>query len=399
MKLRLLDIIVCPKCRNNFDIKIFKAEDCKYTEYWTNQLQNYWEHRASGKPSDYGNVLKSYETEVMEGSLTCSQCGEQYPIANGIPVMLPPELRTVQGKMGRQDTLKDVRLKTFLDQIRPVDAQDKDLFNQIQMATQSNYGYEWKIFSHEYPEWETNYKKHYVFEPDEFFKGKLGLDAGCGMGRYPLVCANKGAEMVGVDLSNAIEVTYKKSRGVPLLHAIQGDIFNLSFRDDYFDFAQSLGVLHITPNPEIGLLSIKRTVAPGNKIFVYVYPSFKEENYFRYVMLKVINPLRRITVKLPSNVLYYLLYLPMPFILGFLYYPSKLFWKLGFKRIAAIPPYNYQQYQGRRIRDIHMNLFDRFGCPVERRYDREEMNDWMKRAGFKQFELFFVDGWTVSAIK
>ncbi len=31
--------------------------------------------------------------EVVRGQLTCSQCGETYPITDSIPNLLPPELR------------------------------------------------------------------------------------------------------------------------------------------------------------------------------------------------------------------------------------------------------------------------------------------------------------------
>lgn len=31
--------------------------------------------------------------EVLEGALTCNGCGEVYPIEDGIPNLLPPDLR------------------------------------------------------------------------------------------------------------------------------------------------------------------------------------------------------------------------------------------------------------------------------------------------------------------
>ncbi len=31
--------------------------------------------------------------EVIEGTLTCTACGEVYPISEGIPNLLPPDLR------------------------------------------------------------------------------------------------------------------------------------------------------------------------------------------------------------------------------------------------------------------------------------------------------------------
>ncbi|HEB02284.1 MAG TPA: hypothetical protein ENI12_03535 [Nitrospirae bacterium] len=61
-------------------------------------------------------------------------------------------------------------------------------------------------------------------------------------------------------------------------------------------------------------------------------------------------------------------------------------------------PYSFEQYRGRRIRDFHMNLFDRFGNPVERRYNRREMTDWMERADIDDYKLVSRDGWVVSAV-
>lgn len=33
------------------------------------------------------------ETEVLSGKLTCTECGEMYPIEDGIPNLLPPDMR------------------------------------------------------------------------------------------------------------------------------------------------------------------------------------------------------------------------------------------------------------------------------------------------------------------
>ena len=39
--------------------------------------------------------------EVIAGTLTCSGCGEVYPIADGIPNLLPPALRAAIEAEGR----------------------------------------------------------------------------------------------------------------------------------------------------------------------------------------------------------------------------------------------------------------------------------------------------------
>jgi len=402
MKLRLLDIIVCPNCKKSFKMESSKQETLSYSADWKSRIIKLYQVLTNTQNNiNTESIWKSYCTNIITGKLVCEKCGNVYPIENGIPRILDDDLRTLTGGMGRSNPLIDPRVKNFMDQASPVNiSDDAKLFNEIQKANQSNYGYEWKAFSHEYSGWETVYKKYYVFEDDSFFKDKLGLDAGCGMGRYSLVPVSKGAEVVGVDLSNAIEAAYMKSLHIPAFHTVQGDIYNLPFRDDQFDFAQTLGVIHIAPDPEEALLSIKKKLRNEGKLFIYVYPDFRNENKVKYNLLKLVKPLRKITVKIPSNCLYWLLYLVLPIVLFLLYYPSKILWHIpGMRKLSAVPPYNYDQYRGRKIRDIHMNLFDRFGNPVERRYSHDEMKEWMNSADFKEYSLHFKDGWTVSAVK
>jgi uncharacterized protein YbaR (Trm112 family)/SAM-dependent methyltransferase len=395
-----MDIIVCPKCKKRFKLDSRHQESRDYSHEWREKVVQCWNARLdTGDNIDIDSIYESSCTEIINGELICESCGVVYPIENGIPRILSPELRTISGHMGRGNPKSDIRLNGFIDQIAPV--KDKsNMFQRIQLANQSNYGYEWQTFNHEYEGWERIYKNYYVSEDSTYFKGKLGFDAGCGMGRYSLVPVSKGAEMVGVDLSNAIEAAYAKSLSIPTFHVIQGDIYNLPFRDNYFDFTQTLGVIHITPDPEEALLSIKEKVRTEGKVFIYVYPNFKDENALKYYLLKLVNQMRKITVKIPSNYLYWLLFLMLPIVLVFLYFPSWVLWHIpGMKRLSTLLPYNYEQYQGRKIRDIHMNLFDRFGNPVERRYSRAEMEKWMNSVGFKKYSLYFKDGWTVSAIK
>jgi len=59
MKRDLMDILCCPMCKGDLVL----------------------------------NVEEENEKEIVKGTLYCGKCNEYYPIDDGIPNMLPPELR------------------------------------------------------------------------------------------------------------------------------------------------------------------------------------------------------------------------------------------------------------------------------------------------------------------
>ena len=73
MNTDLLNIIACPVCKGPLDLQ---ADEI-----------------AAEGAVDAG--------EVLTGTLTCAACDERYPIAGGIPNLLPPELRDAEAAAGR----------------------------------------------------------------------------------------------------------------------------------------------------------------------------------------------------------------------------------------------------------------------------------------------------------
>ena len=73
MRTDLLDILACPVCRGTLTLQA--------------------ETIAPDDAPDAG--------EVLTGALTCPVCPEVYPINEGIPNLLPPDLRDAAGAAGR----------------------------------------------------------------------------------------------------------------------------------------------------------------------------------------------------------------------------------------------------------------------------------------------------------
>ncbi|MDE2787166.1 MAG: methytransferase partner Trm112 [Chloroflexota bacterium] len=73
MRTDLLDILACPVCRGALTLD--------------------GETIAPDDAPDAG--------EVLTGTLTCPACPEAYPINEGIPNLLPPDLRDAEAAAGR----------------------------------------------------------------------------------------------------------------------------------------------------------------------------------------------------------------------------------------------------------------------------------------------------------
>lgn len=107
----------------------------------------------------------------------------------------------------------------------------------------------------------------------EELRGKLVLDAGMGAGRFADVASRWGADVVGVDLSFAVEAAHRNFLDRPNVWIAQADIGMLPFRPKSFDFIFSIGVLHHTPDTRAYFLKLVPLLKPGGTIAIWVYPN------------------------------------------------------------------------------------------------------------------------------
>ena len=239
MKRRLLDLLACPLCGGDLGL------------------------RDASIDADGGN-------EIVSGDLVCKGCSSRFPIRDGVPRLLPPDLSSVQEK------------------------------------TAGAFGFQWQQFTELYDQYEAQFLDWIEPIQPEFFRDKVVLDAGCGNGRHAYYAARYGArEIIGMDLSAAVDTAYANMGRMPNAHVIQGDIYNPPFKRSAdgnvgpFDFIYSIGVLHHLPDPEAGFRSLVRFLQPGGAIFAWVYG--RENNG---VVHGLINPLRMmLTSRMPPALL------------------------------------------------------------------------------------------------
>lgn len=296
------------------------------------------------------STKRSQGAEIMEGMLSCTTCGMNFSIIRGIPRFVPPDLTAAK------------------------------------KATAGAFSYEW-----------THYTKLTPADKEEFldwikplgpgdFAGKTVLDVGCGKGRHIFLCAQfEALEVVGIDLSDAVESSFQNTRHLPNVHVVQADTYNLPFRDP-FDVVYSIGVLHHLPDPRQGFLSINKHVKPGGRVATWVYG--KEGNEW---IGDFVDPVRiHLTSKLPKAVT-----LCISFMLAV---PLFVALKLVYRTIHRNPHLSwlkkrlvYSEYlcsiSGYSFVENFWNVFDHLVAPTAFYHRREEVEEWFTAANSQQVEI------------
>lgn len=103
------------------------------------------------------------------------------------------------------------------------------------------------------------------------FDGQFLLDVGCGPGRFIEVAREKGAMVIGIDYSDAVEAARENFKNDENVCIIQGDALKLPIVPKIIDNAYSIGVLHHTPAPAAGVIEARRVLRENGWFAIAVY--------------------------------------------------------------------------------------------------------------------------------
>jgi ubiquinone/menaquinone biosynthesis C-methylase UbiE len=203
----------------------------------------------------------------------------------------------------------------------------------------------------------------------EQVKGKLILDAGIGAGRYAEIVSRWGGEVIGIDLSFAVDAAYKNIGRRPNAHIIQADIFQLPFKEESFDIVYCIGVLHHTPDTRKAFNKLIPLVKRSGEIAVFLYQ--------KSVFNKFSDRWRMHTTRMSIKSLYYLSALAVPF-------------KYIFK-LPVIGPKLYYWFPMSLHNDPRyrwLDTFDWYAPKYQWKHTEEEVISWFEDAGLKDITKF-----------
>ncbi len=224
------------------------------------------------------------------------------------------------------------------------------------------------------------------------------LDAGCGEGIDVVAQAQRpGVKVVGVELSEAgCRISAARCAHLHNASIVRADLCRLPFGEAQFDFIASYGVLHHLPEPMAGLRELVRVLKPGAWIAVYLYQDFHGRPVMLRWLVALVSGLRRITTRLSPRVLYGLCWLASPGVYLVFTVPSRLLRIISWMRpVAEQIPFRH----GRGPFRLAGDLYDRFSAPIERRYSRDAVAEFLGQAGLDHLKIVQDRGWMASGMK
>jgi SAM-dependent methyltransferase len=295
------------------------------------------------------SVAKADDGEIMQGELRCQSCARSFPIISGIP------------RFANLDELQS----------------DK-------RATAAGFGWQWQHFTQEDERYAEQFLGWIAPTTPQFFRDKIVLEAGCGKGRHTQLAARWGArDVVGIDLSGAVETAFAATRSLPNAHIIQADIYHLPLARK-FDYAFSVGVLHHLPDPRGGFLSMAAKVKPGGHVSAWIYGA--ENNEW---ITRLVNPVReKITSRIDQRALLQLSKIPAACV----YLATKLVYgPLNRNGSSLAKHLFYNDYLSAISsfgwREQHTIVFDHLVAPTAYYIPREEFERWWRDIGARDVEI------------
>ena len=375
MKYRLFDFLECKQCNGQFDLQVFKkAEDMNSSELLVDNdlcpsdCKNP-DPGISKADEAKGHCKKCYETEILDGLLTC-KCGKAHPVVRGVPRFVPDAFEQ------HPEFTKEYydSIKTYVG----ANVREKEHFEKMFKEVQGMFGKQWEIwgkteriygFTEEQARaWFLSHTTSKNID-ESYFKGKIALEVGCGHGKYVKILNDLGCENIGLDLGPSVDLVYEITKDRPTAHVIQANAMEPPLKDESFDYVWSHGVLHHTPSTKDAVRACSKLPKKDTGwfyVWVYHKGGFVWEYGNRF--------LRSITTRLPEKAVLFLSYALAPL-------------------LYIVPAYNKDvNLSNVSWSECALSINDWLAPKYQWHHSAEEVISWYEEFGYKDIEETLANG-------
>ncbi len=186
----------------------------------------------------------------------------------------------------------------------PISAQEN-----VDPKVAEGFGQEWSTFRQD-DDHLSQQQRRQIFE--DYFRvfpwgllpvdGGIGIDVGCGTGRWATLVAPRVAHLHLLDASpEALAVAKDNLRSAKNVSYHAKSVAEIPLPPASLDFAYSLGVLHHVPNTEVAIAAIADKLKPGAPFLVYLYYAFDNRPAWYRVLWRLTNFARLVISRLPHR--------------------------------------------------------------------------------------------------
>jgi ubiquinone/menaquinone biosynthesis C-methylase UbiE len=258
--------------------------------------------------------------------------------------------------------------------------------NNLDPQVTRGFGQEWSTFRQDQDHLSQQQRQD-IF--DDYFRifpwhllppgGGVGIDVGCGTGRWSMNVAPFVQHLHLLDASSeALAVAKENLSFAKNVSFHAKSVAEIPLPPNSLDFAYSLGVLHHVPNTQAAIEAIADKLKPGAPILVYLYYAFDNRPAWYRLLWRVANLGRLVVPRLPHS-----LRLVVSYAIAALIY-----WPLArgagvLSRLGISPPsLPLAWYANKSFYVMRTDAYDRFCTRLEKRFTRIEIEQMLNRAGF-----------------
>jgi SAM-dependent methyltransferase len=217
-----------------------------------------------------------------------------------------------------------------------------------------------------------------LFPWTELPSGAVGMDAGCGSGRWARFVAPRVKVLHCVDASEralAVARNALSSSGNCVFHHASVDAIPIP--DASLDYVYSLGVLHHVPDTAAALAACVAKLKPGAPLLLYLYYALENRPSAYRLLWRASDFGRRVISRLPLG----LRLLASQVIAITVYYPLARLARLVEALGLPAEGFPLAFYRRRSFATMRTDAFDRFATRLEHRFTRAQVLKLMQDAG------------------
>lgn len=213
-------------------------------------------------------------------------------------------------------------------------------------------------------------------------KNTYALDVGCGTGRWTKYLSKKAGFIEAIDPSNAIIAADKLLGNIENVRLTKASTETLPFKDNSFDFAMSIGVLHHIPDTQQAMKDCVKKVKPGGHFYCYLYYNLEGQTKLFKLLFWLSDLIRKVVCRLPGglkkivcDILAVIIYMPFVLWVRFLVL-------IGLRPLAKKMPLS--AYNNKSFFIIRNDALDRFGTKLEQRFSKTQVENMMQNCGLQE---------------